>query len=336
MTMLQSISKTMLALLCLAAGCGPVGQSGEEAQEITIYSGRSEDLIRPLLAQFTEETGIRVRVRYGQSSEMAATILEEGRNSPADLFFSQDAGALGALHHAHRLATLPDGLLERVDPAFRSPNGAWVGVSGRARVVVYNPTRVSPEELPVDLAGFCAPEWRGRVGWAPPNASFQSFVTAMRVTRGDAAAREWLRCMQANGARAFAKNTPILAAVASGEIDVGLSNHYYLHTLEKEQGRAIDARNHYPEGGTLINVAGVGLLRTSPRQPLALEFVRFLLSESAQHYFTHTTFEYPLARDAVPNDALPPLQTLHPDDLDLSRLDDLGGTLKLLQEAGVL
>lgn len=334
--MLRSIPMIIGAGLLLAAGCGPAGQSGVATREITVYSGRSEDLIQPLLVQFTEQTGIRVRVRYGQSSEMAATILEEGRNSPADLFFSQDAGALGALYHADRLATLPADLLEQVEPPFRSPKGAWVGVSGRARVVVYNSDHISPEELPDDLNGFCAPNWRGRVGWAPVNASFQSFVTAMRLTGGEEATRDWLRCMHANGARAFAQNTPILAAVASGEIDAGLTNHYYLHTLEREQGRPINVRNHHPRGGTLINVAGVGILRTAANESLAIEFVRFLLSESAQHYFTHSTFEYPLVRGATPNEALPPLQTLHKDGLDLSRLDDLGGTLKLLRDAGVL
>lgn len=330
-----AFSALLTALLCTVS-CGPSSHNGRDLSEITIYSGRSEDLIQPLLAQFTQETGIRVRVRYGQSSEMAATILEEGRNSPADLFFSQDAGALGALNHAARLAALPANLLDQVEPAFRAPNGTWIGVSGRARVVVYNPTRVSPEDLPDDLTGFCAPEWRGRVGWAPPNASFQSFVTAMRITRGETATREWLRCMQANGTRAYPKNTPILAAVASGEIDAGLSNHYYLHTLDSEQGGAIDAKNHYPSGGTLINVAGVGVLQTSAKQELALDFVRFLLSDTAQQYFTNKTFEYPLASNTPPNQQLPPLQTLHADDLDLSLLDDLAGTLKLLQEARVL
>ncbi len=303
---------------------------------LTIYSGRSEDLIRPLIEQFTRDTGIRVQIRYGQTAEMAATILEEGRNSPADVFFAQDAGALGALARAGRLIPLPADLLGQVEPRFRSPDDRWVGVSGRARVVVYHPDRVSPDALPDDLSGFCDEAWSGRVGWAPANGSFQAFITSLRVTKGEEAARAWLRCMHDNGARVYARNTPIIAAVEAGEIDAGLVNHYYIHAMQHERQSAMKLRNHYFDSGVLVNVAGIGIVDTSTRKDLAEQLAHYLLSETAQRYFTDRTFEYPLASNITPNLALPPLRSLHTPDMDLNELDDLEGTLRLLQDLGIL
>lgn len=327
----------LLFLLALAlVGRALFSDRPDDAQTVTIYSGRSEDLVQPLLEKFTEATGVRMEIRYGQTAEMAATILEEGDNSPADIFLAQDAGALGALARANRLSVLPAGLTGQVDARFRSPQGQWVGVSGRARVVVYNPERISPDQLPSDLSGFCDERWRGRIGWAPANGSFQAFVTSLRVTQGEAAARAWLTCMEGNETRAYAKNTPIIVAVEAGEIDAGLVNHYYIHAMQQERGTAIDLRNHYFDSGVLVNVAGVGIVNTSDRKDLAEQFVQFLLSETAQRYFTDQTYEYPLAQDIEPNPKLPPLRTLQTPDMDLSELDDLEGTLQLLRNLGIL
>ncbi len=324
----------VLVALTIYSGCSR--QRAGAAEGITLYSGRSADLIQPLIDRFTEATGIPVRVRYGGTAELAATILEEGQNSPADVFLAQDAGALGALAKAGRFTPLPPDLLKQVPAPFRSPDGLWVGVSGRARVVVYNPNRVRPEELPNDLADLCAPAWAGRVGWAPMNASFQAHVTALRVTLGEAATRTWLLGMQANRPRVYARNTAIVAAVAAGEIDAGLVNHYYLHTMQREQGGRLPAVNHTPARGALVNVAGAGLLRTA-RQPAPAErFIRYLLAAEAQRYFTDSTFEYPVVPAIATNPELPALDLAPLPDLDLSRLEDLDGTLKLLQDLGIL
>jgi iron(III) transport system substrate-binding protein len=104
---------------------------------------------------------------------MAATILEEGANSPADVYYGQDAGALGALAKAGRFTPLPEDVLNQVEPRFRSPEGFWIGTSGRARTVVYNTNELAEANLPDDMFGFCAPEWQGRIGWAPTNGSFR-------------------------------------------------------------------------------------------------------------------------------------------------------------------
>lgn len=310
------------------------------AQTLTVYSGRNENLVGPLIEQFREESGIDVQVRYGDTAEMAATILEEGDNSPADVFFGQDAGALGALAEAGRFVALPESLLEQVEPRFHSPEGLWIGVSGRARVLVYNTEELSEDELPASVTELTNEEWRGRVGWAPTNGSFQSFVTALRTVAGQEAAAEWLSGMIANDVQAYSNNTAIVTAVGAGEISVGLVNHYYLYRFLAEQGDSFSARNyHFPAGdiGSMVNVAGVGIVDTSAHTAAAEEFITFLLSNEAQQYFATETNEYPLAGDGVEiNSALMPLDEIVTPELDLNDLADLQGTLELLQEVGAL
>ncbi|HXW00486.1 MAG TPA: extracellular solute-binding protein [Anaerolineae bacterium] len=307
--------------------------------DLTIYSGRGEELVGPLIDQFEQETGLNVEVRYGSTAEMAATILEEGANSPADVYYGQDAGALGALAKAGRLAPLPEDALSLVDPRFRSAEGLWVGTSGRARVVVYNTEKLSEADLPDDIFGFCAPEWKGRLGWAPTNGSFQAFVTALRVIEGEDRAREWLSCIQANEPLVFPGNAPIVEAVSVGEIDAGFVNHYYLFQFLAERGESFPVRNYHPRSGdvgAMVNIAGVGIVDTSDNKEAAEAFVRFLLRESSQQYFNTETNEYPLSANLTLNPLLVPISQIQTPNVDLTNLDDLDGTLQLLQELGIL
>lgn len=307
--------------------------------ELVVYSGRSENLVGPLIEEFEKESGINVEVRYGGTAEMAATILEEGDNSPADVFFAQDAGSLGALAKEGRLVKLPDAILNQVDARYRSPGGEWVGASGRARVLVYNTDKLSEADLPSDALGLTDPKWADQVGWAPTNASFQSFITAMRSINGEDATRQWLEDMIANGVQSYDNNVAIVEAVGKGEILAGLTNHYYLFRFLAEQGASFPARNYYfPDGGAdaLVNVAGAGMVDTTNQQELAEQFVAFLLSKEAQEYFANETDEYPLVEGVAVNPLLKPLSELNPPDIDLSDLTDLQGTLNLLQDVGAL
>ncbi|MBA3470815.1 MAG: extracellular solute-binding protein, partial [Herpetosiphonaceae bacterium] len=204
------------------------------AGTLVIYSGRSESLVGPLLEMFEKDTGIKAEVRYGDTAELAAQLLEEGDNSPADVFFAQDAGALGALND--RFVTLDTATMGKVEPRFSSENSTWVGVSGRARVLVYNTDALKETDLPASILELTDPKWQGRIGWAPTNASFQAFVTALRISQGDDAAKAWLEGMLANDVQTFEKNGAIVQAVADGEIDAGLVNHYYLFALKKDKG----------------------------------------------------------------------------------------------------
>lgn len=308
----------------------------DDPGELTVYSGRGESLVGALLERFEAETGIRVRVRYAGTAQLAVAILEEGDRSPADIYYAQDAGALGALADAEALAVLPSALLDQVDSRFRDSDSRWIGTSGRARVLVISPERVP--DPPASIFELTEPQWNGRVGWAPTNGSFQAFVTAMRQIHGEQATEDWLRGMLANGVREYPKNSPQVQAVHDGELDIGLVNHYYLYRFVDEDPN-FRAANHFTdpgEAGALINIAGVGMLSASDNRENALRFIEYLLGEHAQEYFRDQTSEYPLAAGIAARPELAPLDALDPPSLALTSLADLEGTLELLQEVGAL
>ena len=319
-----------------AAQSSAADPADDDPGEITIYSGRGESLVGALIERFEAETGIQVNIRYAGTAQMAVAILEEGDRSPADVFYAQDAGALGALADADALAALPSDLLNRVDAKFRDSDGKWIGTSGRARVLVISPERVP--NPPGSIFELTEPEWRGRVGWAPTNGSFQAFVTAMRQIHGEDATEQWLRDMIANEVREYPKNSPQVQAVHDGELDIGLVNHYYLYRFLDEDPE-FAAANHFTDpgqAGALINIAGVGMLSASDNRANALRFIEYLLEAQAQEYFRDQTSEYPLAAGIAARPELAPLNELDPPSLALTSLADLEGTLGLLQEVGAL
>ncbi len=308
------------------------------AEKLLVYSGRKEELIGPLLEQAEEALGLTIGVRYGSSAGQAAAILEEGDASPADVYFGQDAGSVGALARFGSLARLSDSLLNRVEPRFRSPNGDWVGVSGRARVFVYNTEMVDAGELPGSVFDLTSPDWNGRVGWAPGNGSFQAFISAMRHLEGNDAAVAWLIAMRNNGAREYPKNSAIVESVCLGEVDGGLVNHYYLLARLDDDPTLPCANHHFAAGdlGNLINVAAAGVVKTSKSAASASALVEFLLSPAAQTYWRDQTFEYPIAGGITAAAGLPPLDSVAGPEMDLGDMHDLAGTLTLLELAGVL
>ncbi len=314
--------------------------TAQQERTLTVYSGRSQTLVHPLLEAFGEQTGVAIRVKYAGSASTVATLLEEGDNTPADVVFLQDPGSLGILSDAGRLAQIPPETLAQVDPRFRSTKGLWIGTSGRARTVIYNTEAINPDtDLPDSILDFTAPEWKGRVGWAPRNGSFQAFVTALRIQLGEDAARDWLEGMKANDPREYPNNVTTVTAAANGEVEVGFVNHYYLERFLEEHGPEFGARNHYigkGDPGALVLVAGVGILKVSENRATAEEFIEFLLSEPAQRYFATEIKEYPVSAGVAPEGDLPPLATLDPPDVDLGSLSDLEGTLALMREVGVL
>jgi iron(III) transport system substrate-binding protein len=315
-----------------------------QSNTLTVYSGRTESLIQPLLDQYAEETGVSVEVKYAKSSEIVALIQEEGSKSPADVVFLQDPSGLGVLSAANMLISLPNTILNNVDAKFRARNNDWVGTSGRARTVIYNTETIIPErDLPDSIMGFTDPKWKGRIGWAPTNGSFQAFVTAMRLQLGDEQTLNWLEGIQRNEPGVYSKNTPIVYATGNGEIDVGFVNHYYLYRFIAEGGAGFKARNHFlpsTDPGSMILVSGAGILKTSSNQRGAENFIGYLLGQNAQKYFTEETNEYPLVTGIKPNSnldpPLPPLSQVNAPDADFSKLEDLEGTLVLLRKAGVL
>ena len=252
-----------IAVVCtaavLAAACG----GSDSGDKLVVYSGREQELVEPLYAQFTKDTGIELDVRWGESPELAATIREEGDATPADVFYAQDAGSIGVIEG--QLAPLPQADLDLVDARYRDPAGLWVGVTGRIRVLAYNTDRVQPDALPASVLDLASPDWKlGDVGVAPTNASFVGFISAMRETLGDANTQTFLDGL-ATHAKTFQKNGQIVDAIASGEVDTGLVNHYYLYEKLGSDPNAPIA-NHFfdpTDPGSFVNVSAVGILSTS-------------------------------------------------------------------------
>jgi iron(III) transport system substrate-binding protein len=338
----------LLAALLALAACGSDddggggdggGASGAGAAEtLTVYSGRSEKLVGELYKQFERDTGVKVEVRYGDSAELAATIAEEGENSPADVFFSQDAGALGAVEQAGRLAPLPPATLDKVDEDYRDPNGRWVGAAGRARVVAYSTERVKEADLPDSIFDFTAPEWKGRIGFPPPNASFQAFISGMRLAVGDERTKTWLEEIKANDPVLLENNIQTEEAIAAGEIDVGFVNHYYVFELQGERPDFPVANHFLRDGdpGTLVNVAGAGILAGSENARAAQQLVDYLLSPAGQTYFATQTSEYPLVAGIAPPEGARSLDSVEGPDISLGELGGkLRSTLELLNEVGL-
>lgn len=334
----RSFGVLLLGALVAVAGCTRDRSADEAAvaeRSLVVYSGRSESLVGPLLESFETDRGVRTEVRYGGTSELAATLLEEADRSPADVFLSQDAAALGALSGAGRLKVLDSELLERVPRRYRSNRDDWLGLSGRARTVVFEPSRIAASDLPESLEALGSPHYRGRFGVAPTNGSFQAHMAVYRVLHGADALDALLAALAANEPQAYPKNSAIVEAVIAGEIDFGLVNHYYLWRAKKEDP-AITARNYFMPGAgsSFINAAGVGVVSDKPE---ARELVAYLLSDRAQRYFTDETFEYALTDSVLQSVDLPPLGEVGSPDLDFADVSAaLEETLLAIDRSGLI
>jgi len=323
------------ALAVLAVSLAACGSSGDE-DTLTLYSGRIEPILGPALKQYETASDFKVKARYGDSPSLAATLVEEGKNSPADLFFAQDAGSLDAVEKQGLLLELPADILAKVEKRFQSTAGAWVGITGRARVIAYGP-KVTASELPDSPLELTDKKWKGRVGWPPTNASLQGYITALRLVEGEDVARKWLDGMVANDVQVYDSNIPVRDAIAKGEIDLGLINHYYVAEAHAENPD-YPVKVHFPPNdlGSLVNVAGVGVLASSENQEQALKFVRQMLSTQTQRYFADSSKEYPLIKGVQAPKELVALSRIPSPKIDLAKLGDLQGTLKLMRETGAL
>ena len=334
----------LLASVAVLTACSSVSSSNQAESEssdntLTIYSGRNENFIKPFFDEFEKNTGIKVQARYGDSAELAAQILEEGSNSPADVFLSQDAGAIGAVAAQNLLAPLDEQLKNIVSTKFADPNGLWVGITGRARVVAFNTELVSVNEVPKTIDEIVDVKWKSEVGIAPSNASFQSFVTAMRQIRGDEATLTWLKALAANNPQKFEKNSQIVEALDSQLIELGLVNHYYIYEVADSLGREINVKNGYFQAGdvgNLLNVSAFGILKSSTNQELSYRLLDYLLSQAAQEKFVENSSEYSILPNINPPKDMPKLEELKIPNVALGELSDVAKTQELLIESGLL
>jgi len=343
-----TISAGAAVIAIAMSGCAPAGDDAaspptdaaiESDGELTLYAGRDEALIAPLIERFTEDTGIEVIARYGTSPELNALLLEEGESTPAQVFLSQDAGALGSLANADLVSKIPAELAEQIPAGFTSEDDGWIGVTGRARVIAYDGDKVAEADVPDSVLDLTDPEWSGRVGFPPGNASFQSFVTALRVLEGEDTAEQWVEGISGNDPELTEKNGATLDLVNNGQLDVALINHYYWYEDAAEIGAEnMRAQLKFLPGdaGGMVNVTGAAILAPAEGDPDALAFIEYLVSEDAQQYFVENTYEYPLLPGIDAPEGMPALDSLVNAKLDLSDLESIEQTQELLAEYGLL
>jgi len=321
----------------ILTGCSSSDEQATDVTELTVYSGRSEEFIAPFFAQWEAQSGITLNIRYGDSAELAAQILEEGSNSPADLFLSQDAGSLGAVAEAGLFTQLSAEIASAIPATYVAANRNWVGVTGRARVFAYAPDRV--KVLPQSVTDLTNSQYKNQIGIAPTNASFQAFLTALIENKGVDFAKNWLKALQANGVKIYAKNSAIVEAIDKGEISIGLVNHYYIWEVSEGLGRAINVKNGFfatGDLGNLINVSGAGVLASSKKYAAAEDLINFLTSAASQAKFVSDTHEYSLISGAAAPAGVPALDQIGAPAVDLATLKNIKATQDLLIEVGLL
>ena len=321
---------TLVLVLSLVSLAGLA--CSDDDRSITVYSGRSQNLIGPLLQRFEEDTGIAVQVRYGGSTDLALLLQEEGDKTPADVFISRSPGPIGFLAERGLLAELDDDVLGL---APSSPSGYWVALTGRQRVLVYNKELFDVDDLPTSIHELTEEKWLGRVALAPTNGSFQDFFTLFRISAGDEAALAWLKALHDGGAPAYPNNVSIVQAVARGEVDLGLVNHYYNLRIKVEDPSTPSENHRFREGDPGgVTIATAIAATASGDKDVAQELIRFLTSKVAQEYFGQANFEYPLATGIE----LEGVNAAAPGPIDLGEFDRLGTslerTIELIREAG--
>jgi iron(III) transport system substrate-binding protein len=357
MATLLCMSKRILSLAlvvsAVAAACGsdanPSASSSSvdtdacvqsTGASVTIYSGRSEELIGPVVEDFECDTGIETRVRWGDNADLALFIKEEGDRTDADVFISSSPGPVGFLEGEGLLQPISNDVLDLVADQNRSTSGTWVGFSGRKRVLVYNTAAFDESDLPDSIFDLTDEQYRGKVAIPATNGSFLDWFTVFRDQHGTDVATQWINDMAANDARYYTNNRSIVEAAGRGEIELGLVNHYYNIQAVQAQGEAHEALNHDlgdDDIGSLLIITAATITAAADDNEAAESFLAYLLSESVQTYLTNETFEYPLTAGVAANESLPPLNALEVGTVDF---DALGGgfeeSLEIVTASGIL
>jgi iron(III) transport system substrate-binding protein len=333
------VTTAIAALVTALAVVGGAATAPAQTTSLTIYSGRDAAFVQPIMDRFSKETGITLNVRYASSAALATALVEEGQRSPADVYWSQEPGTLGLVAARGLLARLPQAVVGKVPARFSTPSRRWVGTTARSRVLVYNAQRLTPRQLPQSVWGLKNPTWKGKIGVAPTNASFQSFLGAAIHLHGEARVRDWLRGLEANDVAFYPNNTSVVQAVGRGDVEVGLVNHYYLYNLLADNP-SLPVLNHWfraGDPGNLVLAAGIGIVSSTAKDATALRFVDFVHSKWAQRRMARGpgAAEYPVIKGVPRRPGLPALSTIDGPRYNLGRLSvDLPVAVRLLLEEG--
>ncbi len=336
-------SGILLALLGALAlgGCG--GSSDRSGRTITLYNSQHEQTTAALITAFTKQTGIKVQVLNNSEDVLTAQIVQEGARSPADVFFTENSNWLQQLANRGLLAKVDPATLASVPGRDSAADGDWVGVSARVSAMIYNPSKISPAQLPTSVMGLADPRWKGKLELAPAETDFWPIVSSIARANGDAAALAWLRALKANAGSNdnVADNETVVRDVSQGTAELALINHYYFYRLRAELGQgAVHAALAYfgpGDPGYVEDVSGAGVLKSSPHQAAAQKFLAFLTSRQGQSVLAHTEgFEYPIRPGVAPSPALPPLAQFKPSSFSPNELGTGLDAERLLRAAGLI
>lgn len=328
----------LVAALALT-GCAPSGTQPGQDEALVIYNAQHEQLTKEWTAAFTEETGIEVKLRHGDDSELANQLAQEGDASPADVFLTENSPAMSLVEDAGLFAPVDDATLQLVPHQFRPSTGAWTGIAARDTVLVYNPDLISEDELPDSILELQDPKWQGKWGAAPGGADFQAIVSAILASEGEKATADWLAGMQSN-AEIYRNNIVTMKAVNAGEVPMGIIYHYYWYRdqADTEENSGNTALHLFEPGdpGAFVSISGGGVLASSDHADKAQKFLAWLVGQKGQTILGEGySYEYPVAVGVPARSPLPALDSLGAPDIDPSTLN--GPTvIDLMTEAGLL
>ena len=324
-----------LALVVVVVARGGV----TSGSSLLLYNGQHPQVTSELVAAFEKQTGVKVNVRTNDGIVLADQLLAEGGASPADVYLTENTPELVTLDQHHLLAGLDPSTLAQVPTKDSAASGDWVGIARRISALAYNPALVSSTQLPKSLLELAQPAWKGKVGIAPTDSDFPPLVGAIIATYGKQAAVRWLAGLKRNG-QLYQSDESVVAAVNRGDVATGVINHYYWFRLRAELGKdAIHSALYFFANhnvGSLENISGAGVLATSKHPKEAQEFVRFLVTPTAQEILAHGfDYEYPTRPGIRPNPQLPALATIAPAILNPNTLGNDQQAAQLIQESGL-
>ena len=328
-----------LALLSSSLFLSTQSVAADNNEGIVIYNAQHENLVKSWVDGFTKETGIKVTLRNGDDSELGNQLVQEGSASPADVFLTENSPSMVLVDNANLFAPLDADTLKQVPAEYRPAHGRWIGIAARSTVFVYNPAKLSEQQLPKSLMDLAKPEWKGRWAASPSGADFQAIVSAMLALKGEKATLEWLKAMKANFV-AYKGNSTVMKAVNAGQIDGGVIYHYYRFVDQSKTGENSKNTQLYyfkhQDPGAFVSLSGGGVLASSKHKAQAQAFIKYITGKEGQESLrTNNAFEYGVGVNAASNPKLVPLKDLDAPKVEPSTLNSKK-VIELMTQAGLL
>ncbi|WP_368529014.1 iron ABC transporter substrate-binding protein [Enterobacter cloacae] len=328
-----------LALLSSSLFLSTQSVAADNNEGIVVYNAQHENLVKSWVDGFTKETGIKVTLRNGDDSELGNQLVQEGSASPADVFLTENSPSMVLVDNAKLFAPFDAETLKQVPAEYRPAHGRWIGIAARSTVFVYNPEKLSEQQLPKSLMDLAKPEWKGRWAASPSGADFQAIVSAMLALKGEQATLEWLKAMKANFV-AYKGNSTVMKAVNAGQIDGGVIYHYYRFVDQSKTGEnSKNTKLYYfkhQDPGAFVSLSGGGVLASSKHKAQAQAFIKYITGKEGQDSLrTNNAFEYAVGVNAASNPKLVPLNELDAPKVEPSTLNSKK-VIALMTQAGLL